>query len=225
MMIDPDGRTVKPAGEKEKEAYESYKNKITGEVSAYDAQTAKLRDKGTKRATRRANRRDKNRSSNIYVNILGELNAIEASEDVFTIRMGDNVSNDKGGGNLSYNSSTNEIDVNLSKIGDFSTTQKMAHELTHAAQYLDQRLDLHRNGGGGVLYDQTDEVEAFERQNLFLESGDSPINAREFAAKRYSGLPSSSKTYGDLKGSQKLQYNASVVRGVFKIGGWRKITN
>jgi hypothetical protein len=174
-------------------------------VSAYDKRTQHLRDNGK---TARADKRDANRSSNEYVQIQGELSSLESSESVFRVRMGEDITSTNGGGNLWYNSGTNEIDVNLSNNGDFTNTQKLAHELTHGFQFLNQEIDFRNNGKPGLLYDQTDEIAAFQRQNLFLPVGQSAVDAYSTvrSSSDYKGLPSGPISFHLYSQGEQGQY-------------------
>ena len=221
LFSDMLGDTVKYAGTAEQSAYEAYRSLINQKVADYDARTAELRDAGR---DRRADRRDANRSSDEYVQIQGELAAIEASQDVFRIRMGDNVSDDAGGGNITYNVSTGELDINLQVRGDFTTTQKMAHELTHASQYLRGEFDFNtETGSPGQFYDQTDEIAAFRRQNLFTPRGVSEVDPEEIVRIRYSDRPRGESSYGSLTPLGQTQYRYLIGAGRRITGGWRNL--
>ena len=113
--------------------------------------------------------RDKVFSDKKYENIQKELIRLEEADEVFRIRMGENITRQVGGGNFMYNIKTGEFDVNISDRGDFSTMGKLAHELKHADQYMDGKLgfDLHKTGAYLIGYDLRDEIEAFDRQGLF----------------------------------------------------------
>ena len=169
-LVDPDGTTVVPSGEEESRAYNNYKSYVNDQIAKYDSKTNKLRENGHEN---RANRRDENRSSNDWVKMGNELQELEDSKDTYTIRMGNNITNEHGGGNLSYNGSDSYgnqiIDVNLKVGGDFSTMQKMGHELTHAYQFETGKLDLTSTGFGGMLYDKTDEMQAYNRSNILYQ--------------------------------------------------------
>jgi RHS repeat-associated protein len=171
-FIDPQGDTVKFAGNAEKTAYDTYKNEVNSSVEAYDKRTQKLRDKGK---TERADERDANRASNEYVQIQGELNKAESDETVFMVRMGSNISNKEGGGNISYNSVTKQIDVNIGSDGEWTTMQRVGHEFKHVDQFINLELDLTLDGKGGLLYDKTDEISAYRRQNFLGEKEVDPI--------------------------------------------------
>ncbi len=184
LFIDPNGDTVKFAGEDEEAAYNSYLNTVNSRVAAYDRRTQVLRDKGK---TSKADKRDANRSNNAYVQIQGELGHAESSATIFRVRMGSNISSSSGGGNIRFNSTSSEIDINIGTEGDWSISQRMAHEFKHADQFLNGELDFRANGSYGMFYDQTDEFAAFERQNLF----DGPqVNPVSFVSQHYDYLGS-----------------------------------
>jgi len=222
-FIDPMGDTVKFAGANEEQAYGAYKSNVNSHVAAYDKRTQNLRDKGK---SERADKRDANRSSNEYVQIQGELSNLESSETVFRVRMGVNISNDAGGGNLSFNSGTSEIDVNLCITGEVSTTENISHELLHAYQFLSGDLDLTVDRKGGMFYDQTDEIAAFKRQNLFVPPGKSGVDPYNtvYTRPEYKGLPSGPKSFHLFSPQQKSQYrNFNNINGLKYIyPGWEK---
>lgn len=201
-FIDPQGDTVKYAGAAEEAAYNDYKNNVNSRVESYDKRTQTLRDKGK---TERADKRDANRSDNAYVQVQRELSAAESDENVFMIRMGSNISNSAGAGNVSYNSNTKEIDVNIAPGGGWSTIQKVAHEFKHVDQFIHLELDLNPGGGGGLLYEKTDEVAAFERQNLF----GTPVDAKTFVNENYSDRREGPKSFHLLTPVEQTQYKTT----------------
>ena len=201
-FIDPQGDTVAFAGAIEKAAYNDYKNTVNARVEAYDKRTQTLRDKGK---TERADKRDASRSDNVYVQIQGELNTAESDETVFRVRMGSNISNSSGAGNVSYNSNTKEIDVNIASGGGWTTMQKVAHEFKHVDQFINLELDLSPNGGGGLFYDKTDEVAAFRRQNLFGTS----VDAQKFVNENYSNRQEGPKSFHLLTPTEQTQYKTT----------------
>lgn len=127
------------ASEKEEEAYNEYRNK----VFSHNTEEYKI--------------------------IQAELLLLESAIEVFRIRMGENTTDEAGGGNFIYNLETNEFDVNLANYGDYNTMEKISHELKHAFQYMDGKLgfDLRRGRVNYIAYDFLDEEEAFKRQGLF----------------------------------------------------------
>ena len=197
------GDTVKFAGQSEERAYNNYKKQINSRVQAYDKKTQNLREKGK---TEKADKRDANRSSNAYVKIQGELNVAESDVTVFRVRMGDNISNSAGGGNVSYNPDTGEIDVNIGDTGDWSTTQRMAHEFKHVDQFINGELDFYSRGRyGGLFYDKTDEIAAFRRQNLF---GAVKVDPVSFVNRHYPNVPNGPKSFHLLSETEKEQYKS-----------------
>jgi len=200
--IDPQGDTVKFAGATEEAAYNDYKNTVNSSVESYDNRTQKLRDKGK---TEKADKRDANRSNNAYVQIQGELSAAESNENVFMVRMGSNISNSAGAGNVSYNKGTKEIDVNIASGGGWTTMQKVSHEFKHIDQFINLELDFNHDGGGGLLYDKADEVAAFKRQNLFGTSVD-PVS---FVNENYSTRQEGPKSFHLLSPTEQTQYKTT----------------
>ena len=115
--------------------------------------------------------------------------------------------------------------MNIGNNGDFSDIQKIAHELTHASQYLNQELDLKTNGSPGYLYDKQDEIQALERQNLFLpiSPGATPVDSETWVNDNYGKLKDGPKSFHSLSPARKAQYIKNVAGGRIKIGGWRKM--
>ena len=120
--------------------------------------------------------RDKVFSDPKYSHIQKELTRLEEAEEVFKIRMGDNVSNETAGGNFTYNNETGEFDINIQSWGDFSQEEKLAHELKHADQYLDGKIAFRvdKNGNVSPFFNfRENEEEAYYRQ---VEIGSRNIN-------------------------------------------------
>ncbi len=132
---------IEPFGEEEREAYMAYRK----EVFSYDTDE--------------------------YKTIQTELLRLENAEEVFRIRMGNNITRKAGGGNFIYNKETGEFDVNIADYGDFSTMGKIAHELKHADQYMNGEMafDIRGDGqfGKPIAYDIYDEYDAYKRQSFF----------------------------------------------------------
>ena len=211
FYADPLGDTVKFAGKAEETAYNDYKNEVNSRVQQYDKRTQKLRAKGK---TEKADERDANRANNVYVQIQGELSKAEADKTIFRVRSGSNSSNPAGGGNVSYNPKTKEIDVNINTAGDFSTMQRIAHEFKHVDQFINKELDFHRNGiVGGILYDKTDEIAAFRRQNHF---GTVRVNPISIVNRDYAKLPAQSRSFQ----SPFFQSMSAAQQHQYKTGGY-----
>ncbi len=207
--VDPFGDTVKFAGDAEEELYNEYKTTVTNKVNGLDSQIAELEASGKKKG--KLARLKGQRST--YQGILDELNVIEGSTDIFRIRKGDNISNPAGGGNISFNKNTGEVDVNIGDAGQWYDIQKIAHELKHIYQFTQGDADLHRDGFGGYAYDQHDEIEAFERQNLFAGPqgqnyvSDVPALVRKLYSNRPTGpISTSSTNQYNLKQMEELHY-------------------
>ena len=127
------------ASKDEEEAYNKYRN----EVFSYDTEEYKI--------------------------IQAELLLLESATEIFRIRMGDNITNEAGGGNFTYNLETDEFDVNLADYGDYNSMEKISHELKHAFQYMNKEIGFDIRPGKVIklAYDINDEIEAFERQGMF----------------------------------------------------------
>ncbi|MDD4209697.1 MAG: hypothetical protein PHI52_05090 [Bacteroidales bacterium] len=129
-------------------------------------------------------------SSDEYKDIQDELTKLETVDEIFRIRMGENVTDETGGGNLKYNFDTKEIDVNIVNEGPngFSTKEKLSHELKHADQYLNREIgfDLANGDCKTIAYDREDEYEAYARQGLF---GNTMERHDIFTSETYQKLP------------------------------------
>lgn len=137
---------------------------------------------------------------------------MESSQDVFKVRIGVNSTSEAGGGNMSFNPATGEIDVNIDRTDGFSLVEKLAHELTHVGQYLRQELDLMANGTGGILHDRTDEIEAYNRQNLFR-----PVNSQMTSSEitslvnnRYGGIPRGPVSLNSMSSTAQRTYRSEI---------------
>ena len=197
-FIDPTGMKIVPAGDEEASALAEYRNAIDDKVNSFYKMADKKGWSQDKISSEAAN--------NPYVQIQTELNDLEDSEEIFRIRMGDNISNPKGGGNLYYNVENKEFDVNLSNKGDFSNMQKLSHELTHAHQYLEGEIGFEFNRPNlskPILLDLNDEFEAVARQNLFTSDPIKDVN--KWVENNYF-LPYDNLKVSNLSESQKQGY-------------------
>lgn len=174
---DTKGDTVKYAGKDEKELYNNYRKEINSRIKSIDGELSKLSSSLSSANARKQGRINKkieglNKSKSLYSSINSELDALETSPEVFRIRLGKNVSNTAGGGNLTFNSNSMEMDVNILDLrGSWDNTQVLSHELKHAHQFITGQIDW-IGTNGGLTYDMHDEVDAFVRQNLFAPSSE-----------------------------------------------------
>lgn len=107
--------------------------------------------------------------------------------------------------------------INIGTQGSWTTIQRMSHEFKHANQFINRKLDLTVKGTGGLFYDQTDEIAAFQRQNLF--NGPKVSNPTQFVKTHYSGVPSGPKSFHLLSPTEKTQYlniNNNTLKFIFK---------
>ena len=217
--IDPSGDSVKFAGNKEEECYNKYKSEVSNRRAYWQDKVSKnqasLGNAKTKLGKMIFNYRLNSAKSSfkLYDGIQKELNDMENSPIVFRIRMGKNIifRAADADGSTTYNINTNEVDINIHPEDDAMPV--IAHELLHGYQYLNGDLDFNASGiGGGYFYDQTDEIAAFERQDLF---GDR-VNPIEMVNKHYSKLSKESKSYNKLTPIEKLQYNRQKELGTYR---------
>ena len=94
--------------------------------------------------------------------ILKELDVLEKSDDVFRVEH----CAQKDGGEIYWNKGVVIIEINNKT--DYGL---IGHELKHAYQFIQGEISFdHVTGGGGVLYDISDEKKAFSRQ-VYISSG------------------------------------------------------
>lgn len=56
--------------------------------------------------------------------------------------MGSNITSSAAGGNIMFNTSTEEVDINIGTNGPWSQMQRVAHEFKHADQYLNRKISF-----------------------------------------------------------------------------------
>jgi hypothetical protein len=198
------GDVVKGATEVEDKLYADYKETVNKKIEDIQASI---------NSATRNNQKEKLESELIkYQNIKAELTELENSNVMYRVRTGKNISSTSGGGNTFYNSNTNEVDINLVHNGDFSMIQTTAHEFLHAYQYEKGNLDFDADQHGGVLYDLYDEVDAYDRQNLFANKFKTEQyidNTYQFAYDNYKNnvhSTTSRLSLKNLKGDELWQY-------------------
>lgn len=163
---------------KGKEHFEKIKGIATdARQSILDSRTKKLdkakgNDKRTERLNKRFAKEDANPNSQIsrLNQTLTEFDALESSDTVFNlITNSPDVDGETANGNIQYDTSNGEININLNRGFDAGF---FGHELKHGFQFLDGKLSFFKSSGnGGFLYDLQDEVEAYKRQSLFGGQG------------------------------------------------------
>ena len=225
--VDPSGRKVEPAGEEEANAYENYKNEVSNRIAYWqdkiNQKQSSIDNAKTKFGKAFKSIGLKNAKNNLetYKGIQSELNDLELSSIVFRIRMGDNiqVSLPSGTeGSTTYNTQTNEIDINIGTADFFTPMQIMAHELLHGYQYLMGDLDFDASGlHGGLFYDKTDEIAAYYRGNLFGNY----VNPTSYVRSRYSDIDKDKdkdtpQSYNKLTPIEKIQYNKLKEKGKYR---------
>ena len=132
---------------------------------------------------------------NVPDHVRAELTRLENAEEVFRIRMGKNITCNDGRGNFCYNTTTEEFDINILEGGEFSTMEKLSHELKHADQYLDRKIGFNLRELTGIKgdiaiaipYDRQNEYEAYERQASLFVFGKEVY--RQTILERYRYLP------------------------------------
>jgi len=254
--VDPDGMQDEPSGgggnesavkepevtgvvfaegdTKAEELYNEFKAEVGSRLESaqtrVDNLTIKKENEGLKGREKRQLRRAESELKT-YSTIMGEITALENADEVFRIRTGDSMTSESGGANVRFNPDTMEIDVNVrTGSGDFNDMQKIAHELKHAHQYLENRLILSTAGNGGFNSREL-EKEAYNRQNLFSTNQyETTNNVDEFVRSKYPDLNETNKTA--LPGSENYKSIMSEVKGAsehpdymmrFVTYGWRNV--
>ena len=173
------GDVVKPASQSADKLYKGYRNEVNNRISKIENRISKT---DNRRKIERLNDELKE-----YQNINNELDALEKSDEVYRIRVsGDFVPETApkaidAEGNIGFNESTMEIDINvMTTSGSFTPLQRISHELKHADQYENFRLNF-KGAFGGYAFDQTDEIEAYQRQNLFA-SYENAVDPKQMAS-------------------------------------------
>lgn len=189
------GREIKWESKREEKIYQRYKRIVNSRARKASKEVTKINKKLQKnsksRAASLAGLAKAERDRGTYQQIQCELAAMEGSENLFVIRTAK-----ENWGTTTQNPETKDVYINITS-DDNQAIMSIAHELCHGYQYLDGRLDFSENGeGGGCLYDQTDEIEAYKRQSLFEpgaeEASDEEINSvisKIMSRDEYSGLP------------------------------------
>jgi len=177
----------------------SIQNTIADRNSNQNERINGLREKGKNAKADRivAKLEKNNQADNNEIGFLQEigteLDALENSSEVYNLILGNGGSGE--GGLTQYNTTSNQIDV---FIGDNSLAV-ISHELTHAYQYGSQQLSFGSNGNGGLMYDGTDELNAYKRSNYF----NYPV--------KYTSLSKVTKAYGIQTGPVNINSNASLI--------------
>jgi len=193
--IDPDGREIKWESKKEEKVYRRYKKTVNSRERKAAKEVASINKKLQKnprnRAVLLAKLAKAEQKLGTYQQIQCELATMEGSGTIFIIRtsIGE-------WGSTTQNPATKDVNINITSDDD-QAIASVAHELCHGYQYLDGRLDFSEDGeGGGNLYDQTDEIEAYKRQSLFETSlegmSDEEINSainKIMSGDEYKDLP------------------------------------
>ncbi len=94
-------------------------------------------------------------------NVLDEIKSLENSSQVYNVSYDSSFEENEGGNQ--YNFETKEVSV---KFGKNSNYGLIGHEIKHAYQFQMGKISM---GSSGVLYDITDETEAYNRQLDLVE--------------------------------------------------------
>ena len=98
----------------------------------------------------------------VYEKALAELSALENSTQMYHIEKSNNFSYNQSG------ETTYDLRNNRVNIAFRDGYENLAHELVHAFQFEEGKMSFSRsNGKSGVLYDLTDERDAYARERLY----------------------------------------------------------
>ena len=218
--VDPNGDTVKAAGIGEEATYNYYKEDVNYLTKYYQGRVSKYQKKvdnaktGFGRFWANAGLKDAQSYLSTYQGIQTEINDMERSTTVFMIRMGSNIVSpllSGSSGRTTFNTAKNQIDINIGSSSMLSTMQIFAHEFKHGHQYLMGDLDFDSSGlYGGLFYDQTDEIAAFERTNLF---GTFQVDIPSTISTLYSRLDPGPKSFHLLTPEEQTQYQIQKAKG------------
>ena len=97
--------------------------------------------------------------------VLGELDALESSEQIYKVSFGSDLGKDEGG--TYFDGSDNSIAVTVGKGTGIGV---ISHELLHAYQFESGEVSLaYDNSFVGSLYDLGDETAAYRREHLAVQ--------------------------------------------------------
>jgi RHS repeat-associated protein len=164
----------------------------------------------------------------------GELDAMQASEQVYNVGFSNDMAAGEGG--MSFNAETGEVNISFGRFGNFDQAAGLVgHEMLHGYQFETGKVSMRQdNAGYGALYDIGDETAAYQREHLVaggIGSGAHINNqwTRNFGASMnppaYQTLPAGSIDINSPQGMY-LRMNTSVdgmlgrpAREAYK--GWR----
>ncbi len=158
ILVDPDGREF--VTERDKKIVHELKNGIS-----FDKAMLQIQIDEFKNANNGAENQEMNTKMTELNDIEREIGILEQSSQGYTFKNSPNDLSPNSFGETSYNINTCEIEINLKNINDEAT---MVHELKHCFQYENKQLSFSEiTGKAGILYDLTDEREAFRRESFF----------------------------------------------------------
>ena len=219
LFIDPNGMEFSPA----------LRKRVNGFIHEIDEEEERIRKKIQKiESLIRDNNPTGSQSKQLerlnqnlqeLKNTRNEIDVLSASSQVYDLAISDKYDTEYSiRCFLSYDINSNSCVVNLSPLAGWGL---FAHELKHAYQFemgqLDVRLD--KNKGRFLLYDKSDEIEAYNRGSLFGQAFYELPTA-------YSDLPdgpisatNSKYLQHALNNPQSLQINVNNSISVFRIQG------
>jgi hypothetical protein len=184
-------------------AYGQVKSYVNNQISSLNTQIGNVNTKiaertaagiSTGRLERKLGRLEGSKSA--YQGILDEYTSLENSTQVYNIVTGGTAPTGAGG-ETRFNSATGYVDVVVNSKLDL--LESLPHELKHAYQFETGKLSLGYAGGGGSLYDLQDEVEAYQRSQMFGYYSGETINGSWVVNNRgYGTLGKTQLTTGTL---------------------------
>lgn len=95
-----------------------------------------------------------------------ELDAMEASEQVYNVGFSSEMAAGEGG--MSFNAETGAVDISFGKFSNFDQSAGLVgHEMLHGYQFETGKVSIRQdNAGYGSLYDIGDETAAYQREHL-----------------------------------------------------------
>lgn len=167
IFIDPDGREIDPASQKEwdkqKQATIDRRDNLNAKSDKLAAKAEKKGWSSEKLAKKQGNLNNRVSSLNASID---NFSVLENSSQVYSLKTGaDEI------GTTSYNPKTGNIDIS------FGTTSNFIHETTHATQFESGDLAFDATTGLGIGIDLADEVAAYKAQFAYSPSSVSSLKS------------------------------------------------
>jgi hypothetical protein len=230
VYIDPDGRVIETAGKEEETLWNNFVSFINNKLeNAYNTilyYNTKI-DQSEWYITKLYYKIGLSISGaqqdlNNFMPVSEEIYELDQDEMVYMVRMGNRIVaplDKSAGGSTTFNIYSEEIDINVGSSSIFSNLQILSHEMKHGYQYHIGNLNFNASGlKGSIFYDKTDEMEAFNRQNLFSlgTSSSQTVDPCHWVYKYYKGRQTGPKSFNLLTDIEKKQYLIQKTQGKFR---------